>query len=472
MGLWHFQEGTGATISDSSGRSHNGSFSNPGWADGVLGWAGVFNGSNSTVALGEHADFNNLGAMTLEGWIYLSRSGWGMPLIKGVDGAGQYSIRVNGDNNLEFTTASNGGDQTVVGGTKLPVGQWVHFAAVHNGGSQQWLYINGVLAGYKSNSQAPLQRTYALYIGNAPWWSGMAFAGMVQHVRISNIARSDFQYAKIDTQPSVTAGIQQTPPVSIAADLFVQSIHVYPQTNGASLVEVVVKNQGSTTTGNSFATDLYINHQPGGVGDYSSMQFWVNEPIAPGASVTLTATLFEFTLPPLLAAGQTTAEDTWRTYYVQTDSSGAIQETNNTNNIYPTAIDACSAYADAYENNNTAAEAQTLTTPQTHNFDRANDKDWLKFSALQDQTYRIKTTDLGAAADTNLTLFDQDAQTILATNDDITGSQASQITWTAPANGSYYILVEQWNPLIFGCQTGYTIKLTGANDVYLPMLAR
>ena len=40
MALWHFQEGSGNTVYDLSGRGHNGYFYNAGWADGLLGRTG------------------------------------------------------------------------------------------------------------------------------------------------------------------------------------------------------------------------------------------------------------------------------------------------------------------------------------------------------------------------------------------------------------------------------------------------
>ena len=42
VGLWHFQEGSGALVSDSSGNANNGSFSNGSWIDGFSGWTGAF----------------------------------------------------------------------------------------------------------------------------------------------------------------------------------------------------------------------------------------------------------------------------------------------------------------------------------------------------------------------------------------------------------------------------------------------
>ncbi len=45
-----------------------------------------------------------------------------------------------------------------------------------------------------------------VYIGYAPWWGLTQFPGYIQHVRISNIARNDFPYARITVEPSVAAG--------------------------------------------------------------------------------------------------------------------------------------------------------------------------------------------------------------------------------------------------------------------------
>jgi len=94
----------------------------------------------------------------------------------------------------------------------------------------------------------------------------------------------------------------------------------------------------------------------------------------------------------------------------------------------------------------TMASIIELNVSQQHNFfdDAA---DWLQFPAVAGVTYLIETFDLGVGdgtngADTILDLYDTDGVTLLDSNDDIAPpARASQITWTAIANGTYYIRV-------------------------------
>ena len=126
LGLWHFQEGSGGTVYDSSGRSHHGALSNGSWMDGYLGNAVSFNGANTTLTLGNHSDFNNGGAITLEAWIYPTRRSWGMVFMKGIDGNGHYRLNLNGDGNIEFVITTQGGERSILGSTNLQANQWYH----------------------------------------------------------------------------------------------------------------------------------------------------------------------------------------------------------------------------------------------------------------------------------------------------------------------------------------------------------
>jgi hypothetical protein len=57
----------------------------------------------------------------------------------------------------------------------------------------------------------------------------------------------------------------------------------------------------------------------------------------------------------------------------------------------------------------------------------------------------------------------------LAANDDADGSLASRLDWTAPADGTYYLLVKHWNPAVVGCGTRYSLYV---NDVriFVPLV--
>lgn len=259
-----------------------------------------------------------------------------------------------------------------------------------------------------------------------------------------------------------------------SADLLIESLIAYPNPSGGILVEAGVKNNGTVNTVNGFYTDLYLNHLPTGSDDLTgSLKFWVNDPIPAGGTATLSTFLNDFNQLGLTAT--VNGEEVTNTLYAQTDSTGSLIETDKQNNIYSDGVPVCTAAGDAYEgSDNSPSGAPWLTEAQTHNFDKAEDEDWMKLTAIEGQFYRIVTSELGPTTDTYMYLYDQDGFSLLASNDDAAdGSLTSQIEWVAPADGTYYILVKQWNPSVWGCGTWWsvTVQTTSSNrQVYLPLV--
>lgn len=292
------------------------------------------------------------------------------------------------------------------------------------------------------------------------------------------MARYDFPYARVGTPPTVVAGTIQTPPTLGAADLSILDVETYPNVGGGLLVMATIRNMGTSSARNTFTTDLYLDHVPTSAGDYTgSVRFWVNDPIAAGSTVSLTTVIIDLiglsegAMRPLSALSENTG-----TLYAQVDSTGAVSETNNVNNICTTGAEVCVATADMYENDDLAAMANPIVLGQTqqHNFGGPTDRDWVSFTAQGGLTYTLRTSNLGPAADTYLYLYDTDGTTLLASNDDANGSLASQIDWTAPMTGTYYALVQHWNPNVGGCGTTYDLVVRRAltNKVNLPLVRR
>ena len=108
LGLWHFQDGTGTTVVDTSGNGHDGTFYSADWTDGWLGWAGKFNGASSYVDAGNSSIFNTgSNPITLEAWIYLDQDTGtvphGRPNIVSKWGVGEsYYLRKMPTRNLSF----------------------------------------------------------------------------------------------------------------------------------------------------------------------------------------------------------------------------------------------------------------------------------------------------------------------------------------------------------------------------------
>jgi len=476
VGLWHFQEGGGATVFDSSGRSHHGTFVAPGWSTGLHGWTGEFNGSTSIVEFGDQGDFNMTGAMTLEAWVYLSYLPDRKPVVisRYDNTACNYILRFR-DYHVEFLLCGVKDGHSLLSDIKLTAGHWYHIAGVYNGANEMRVYVNGVERGRKTDAGALRLSYVPLRVGGVPGWTDAPFPGYIQHVRISNVARYSFPYALPLAQPAASLGVARPRPIDGSADLRVLSVNAFPAEDGAILVEITVHNAGNLDTGNSFFTDVYLNHLPNGANDLDgSIRFWVNDPIPAGATVALTTLLDAATIADLGAAatytpaGQT---ETGGSLFAQVDSTGVVAEPDNSDNITAQGTPFCIADPDGYEGDNAAAEATPLSPnqPQTHNTHEAGDEDWFAVQLVAGQAYTFRTYDLAANADTYLYLYDRDGRALIAANDD-GDALASRINWTPDTTGTYYLRVNHWNPTAGGCATAYTVAFAPDSPPEIPVL--
>jgi len=87
------------------------------------------------------------------------------------------------------------------------------------------------------------------------------------------------------------------------------------------------------------------------------------------------------------------------------------------------------------------------------------DQDWFKFEAKAGVRYFLQTVNLTAYCDTVLTLYGNSMATALLTNDD-TPEAGSGVEWVAPADGTYYACVTQWNPEDYLCLGAYRFCVT------------
>lgn len=478
VGLWHFQEGSGTNILDNSGNGRNGSVvGNPQWMFGPYGYYLNFNRLSPY-----YGDYINLGSInldnfTLEAWINLHNLDVGGDIISKWGGTGNNSYNFAiWNRRLGIQLSGPGGNRELQSQSIQPaVDQWQHVAATYNGNYIR-LYINGNLVAEKSDSGGVYSTSTSTVVGrsndgsNGTWY----FQGGISHVAISNVAKTSFPYNSlpgITNIPSVQASQQTTyePPIIGNADLVVDNVAVYQlplDQSGNILIEVTLTNQGNAPTQNGFFTDIYLNYVPTGAGDHNNnLHLWVAEAIDPGETITLTTTLNELPSQQSSMVGTenvSSIPENTGIIYAQTDSTGIVSETDNSNNIFDTGANVCIASEDTFESDNTPSSAKTIQTGQTqeHNFSHPEDVDWVKFNAQAGTTYRISTSDLGISSDTYLYLYDTDGTTLITSNDDYNDSLASQIEWTAIQNGIFYVLVKHWNPNVGGCGTGYSMSLS------------
>ncbi|NLF00195.1 MAG: hypothetical protein GX601_04375, partial [Anaerolineales bacterium] len=479
---YYMHEGSGSTLYDASGH-YNGTISSElSWSpDGKFGPALVFPGDEDpeprpAVYAGTGAQ--PASAFTVEVWLKRTKHYGGIIARQETGGAEpwRWSFMFQGDK-LNFDVEGSGGvEHTRAFDAATYFDSFHHYAVTFNGASEVRFYVDGKLDGTYTLPGSGLNPAAApLHIG-ANAIENQRVGALMSGFTLSNGARSAFPYGRyglITQEPTLALGsaLQYTTPVTGTPDLAVESVAVYPSslTEGGYIVAATVTNQGDATTGSGFYTDLYVDHVPSQAGDYTgSVHYWVASPIEPGQAVTLTAELP--TLPGGSDASLTAlseASEITKTMYVQTDSSGVIDEPDEQNNLSPGAP-VCIAAGDPYEPDDSHVQATGLPlgAPQAHTLHAVRDEDWFSFSAIRGRTYTIVTTELGLAADTYLYLYGDDATTLIAINDDHDNSLASHLEWTAPADGVYYVAVRHWNPGAGGCANGYTILLSegGSRD--------
>ena len=229
--IFHFREGSGTTMNDDSTNSNvMTSFGTPTWAtDGMLGRSLNFtDAGNNCLEITSSTDLD-LGSMTLEGWFYFNDFS-DVPLIGrrgtggGVNQAWELSIA---SGSLRFYTVNepNAGTTINYSTSNLTINTWYHIAATYDGSSAMKLYVNGVEVASGTNSFGLMTQTGVAYMFrdiNDTSRTNPTFDGRVQHLRISNTARTSFPYALSQAnQPTTTNGTQTTTqPPSSTFDLY------------------------------------------------------------------------------------------------------------------------------------------------------------------------------------------------------------------------------------------------------------
>jgi hypothetical protein len=236
--LWHLDDASGNTVLDASGNGNTGSLMHgfdmqpggPVWqlTDGGQ-WADrsdikFSSGSSLDILQDTYIYFDNSPsleqieeALTIEAWIYpKSVDSETMNICaKGIiDTIRQFSFRMNYDR-LMFNFYNEGWHPHSTGSVFEP-NQWYHIAATFDAQADEVkLYINGelVLSEIETSIIIPNPEPGAISAPYVPEFGGGSFDGIVDEVRISNIARdaneikADYerrQYTQIEPIPSIS----------------------------------------------------------------------------------------------------------------------------------------------------------------------------------------------------------------------------------------------------------------------------
>jgi len=203
VAAYAFEEGSGSSVSDASGRGNTGTIQNATWTTaGKYGKGLAFNGATARVTVPDATSLHLTTGMTLEAWVNPSdvTSAWRDVIYKGND---NYFLEATSTRNGAPGAGGTFGE--VYGTTTLPVGAWTHLAVTYDGATLR-LYVNGTQVSSVARSGPIATSTNPLQIGGDGLY-GQYFAGVIDEVRVYSVARTPSQIQSDMSTPIGTAGL-------------------------------------------------------------------------------------------------------------------------------------------------------------------------------------------------------------------------------------------------------------------------
>jgi hypothetical protein len=195
--LYHFNEGSGTIVEDSSGNGNLGTLNNVEWSEGsIYGHSAHFNGLNSVVSVIKTPSVDITDEITLEAWIKRDSYEDGMVISKN----GPYFISVR-DNKVEGGIYSNDGNcptscttpgantwLDVRGFTNLDLNEWYHIAMTYDTNEIK-IYLNGALENSEPKTGQMPQVSQGIHLGWGEPGQNQYFNGTIDEVRLSDVVR-------------------------------------------------------------------------------------------------------------------------------------------------------------------------------------------------------------------------------------------------------------------------------------------
>lgn len=219
VAAYGFDEASGATVTDASGRGNAGTISGATRSTaGRYGSALSFDGVNDIVTVPDADSLDLRTALTVEAWVFPTNLGnrWRTVVAKEAPGALRYDLYANTNTRRPSAEVTTGATYETRGTAQLPLNAWSHLAATWDGSTIR-LYVGGALVSSQTAPGTIATSTGALRIGGNSMWSEW-FAGRIDDVRI--YARS-LSAAEVQADMSTPVGPPvpdtQAPSVAVSA---------------------------------------------------------------------------------------------------------------------------------------------------------------------------------------------------------------------------------------------------------------
>lgn len=206
VGRWPFDENSGSIAADASGGGHDGNILGPTWVQGKYGSALQFDGTDDTVEIPHHADFD-LATFTITLWINVQSSTDGAfrtIIGKDVSPAGQprnFGVYIKDSGVLGVNYTSGGSWSSAEADIVVSDGQWHYIAFTYDGSSLR-SFVDGQLSAETASTNVPDNNTEPVRVGRWGGARGDFMNGVVDEVAIYSEALAEDAIQNMMTGPS------------------------------------------------------------------------------------------------------------------------------------------------------------------------------------------------------------------------------------------------------------------------------
>ena len=207
VGLWRLND-TSDTISDSSGNANHGTATGTAMVDGLLGKARGFNPVNLdriSISNESNFDFERTNPFTIEAWVKTEGNNITQNIFSKLENSGSYSgydFRIENNGTLRFNLINNSPTNLIRVDSLNAIddGQWHHVAVSYNGSSAASgakIYVDGIeqaITVIYDNLSSSTLNNIVPHIGSRENYTNY-FNGLIDEVRVSNVARSASEIA-------------------------------------------------------------------------------------------------------------------------------------------------------------------------------------------------------------------------------------------------------------------------------------
>jgi len=175
------------------------------WVSGHINGAINFDGNGDFISIGNPAQLNITGQITVAAWIKVTAFDKTSQAI--VTKGSNTSWRLQRSASTNFVEFDCNGVGIVVGKKNVNDGQWHHIAGVYDGSRKIYLYIDGTRDDFQNVSPNNISTNSAhVYIGGNSEASGRWFNGIIDEVRVYNRALTQAQIQAIAAETANLVG--------------------------------------------------------------------------------------------------------------------------------------------------------------------------------------------------------------------------------------------------------------------------